>query len=658
MKTKSKSKALNLDLNTLAIDVEANGAFIKHGCRPFFLSTCNNEGENVSFEFDVVPTTREVIYSKTKLQEFRRVVNSYKYFSFHNAMFDIEMLSVLPFVGDDLLEIFEKAARLGRIDDTMFSSHIIDSKELKGLKEQALIHCGILDDDEKALDDCIKKLRLKAKSLQWAIAGPDIPSLAGQTDKFHKCDMWLPRAWAQHHKLKKSAPEWTLCSTYGDLDTWRTICLRVAHARILNENPQWIEGYRRNLDLIFPLMRMQNTGLGLHKSNFTSEIKETTELAKKHLGKLQSLAAMQGMQDFNPNSPIQLNKLIFGKYELKSVKETKTGNPSTDKEAIPKLLASTKSKQATKFLRELIDYKKVNTVRTYLQSYDRYRLGYKLYPSFGVVGTSTTRFNSYTPNGQNIGKGKELLDSDGLPIVDSNGKAIMQYSIRKVFGPPKGYQWATVDYDQLQLRIFAYWSKEPSLIKAFEDGFDFHTYMAMRIFETDSPTSLQRRRAKNVNFGYIFGAGPAKIDATAGVPGLTARVSKMFPNVSESIAKTVEQIKKKGYVETMGGYRLSVPRYMQYAGVNYIVQGTEGDIVKRAFKKIYDYLEENEFPMELTLQVHDEFILQFEKSLKYKSVLKNIKRIMEESGDYFGVACVAKPDLVTDNWAESTSLAI
>lgn len=659
IKKKTKPR-INIDADFLAIDVETTGTFPKHGCRPFFISTCNSDGEHTSFCFDVEPKTRRVIYSTSDLVKFKKEVYRYKHYVFHNALFDISMLRTLPDYGEEIYALLLDALHSDRVDDTMLSAHAIDSKETKGLKEQALIYCDINADDEKALDDAVKHIRLKAKKLNWMIAHEGLPQLAGQTSKWHKRDMWILRAWAIHHKLPKNHEYWHLCSTYADTDTWRTVALRTAHARILNAEPSLIEPYLQNMRLMPGVLKMQENGVPLSEKWYDIEYNNATKTRAKHHTSMLNIAKKEfSLEDFNPDSGPQLSNLLFKRFKFKSVKLTDSGNDSTDKEVIPKLLQQTHvSPKAIKFVKHLVDYKKTTAAVKYMTSYNKFRIGSWLYPSFNIVGTSTTRLCSYNPNGQNIGKGKEIVDAEGLPIYDENNNPILEYSIRKVFGPDQDHLWAALDYDQLQLRVFAYWSQEPDLIKAFETGFDFHTYMAMRIFETDEPTKLQRRIAKNVNFGYIFGAGPTKIDATAGIPGIFKRVSKLFPNVTESINKTVADVRQYGYVTTASGYRLTVPKNKAYAGVNYIVQGTEGDIVKKAFIDIHNYLVSINHVIKLILQVHDEFDFLFQKKLRYRPHFRMIKQIMEDAGSYYGVVCKCEPELYPDNWSEPHEMSL
>jgi DNA polymerase-1 len=257
--------------------------------------------------------------------------------------------------------------------------------------------------------------------------------------------------------------------------------------------------------------------------------------------------------------------------------------------------------------------------------------------------------SSHDPNGQNVSKGKEQVDADGNLLPP-------RYSLRQVFGPGRFRKWLSIDYDQLQLRIFSYWSKEKRLIDAIAGGADFHNTVAQYIFGVESPTKAQRRIAKNTNFGIIFGAGKAKIDRTSGLRGTYDMVMKLFPNVGEAIAKTSAFVRQYGYVETASGYRLPVPKNKPYVGVNYIVQGTEGDIVKKALGDCYTFLEDtyDEEDAAVNAQIHDELLFEF--SHKIRLPVKKLVSIMEYAGEYYGVTCKCKPELVKGNWAEALAI--
>lgn len=652
--------ALNIP-SFLAIDTEATGLFGAHGCRAFAISTCDQDGNTNYFEAPVDPLTRTPKWSSKTLTSFCDLLYSFNTHVYHNMNFDLFILSLLP---SRKLEVLPQLYTQGKFKyyDTLIRAHVIDSSQPLGLKEQALLNCDMLDDDETELDEAVKALRRKSelKSMGWQLATEGCPQLAGQSAKFHKCDFWLPRAYAEHYGYSKDHQYRTVCRTYAIKDAIRTAGLFIRQQVTFQGSTHLERPFRIQQNLLMPIYRMARNGLTIHEANFNKTLTDASKDRQKALDRMRSILRNE---DFNPNSGPQLKSVIYDYFHFQPEKLTKNGNASTDKQVLPVLKLQKNTKTAMQFLDALLDYRAVNTAVSYLHSYKRFHLDWKLYPSTKQCGTSTTRMAMSDPNGQNIGKGKEAFDENGNPIVI--------YSIRKVFGPKRNQLWASIDYDQLQLRIFAYWSKDPKLIKAFEDGFDFHNYMAMQIFETSEPSKLQRRIAKNVNFGYIFGAGESKIDATCGMPGIFRRVQALFPCVTESISRTVSFVKRHGYIETASGYRLQVPRNKAYAGVNYIVQGTEGDIVKLALANCDKYILDNFCTTQpvkqdttlskckLILQVHDELLFSLQKSLgrrKIVTTLNDLATIMQNAGVEFGVPCICKPEIIEDNWAEAKKL--
>ena len=651
----------------LAIDTEATGLFGNHGCRAFAISTCDQNGTTNYFEAPVDPLTRTPKWSSKTLASFCELLYSFKTHVYHNMNFDLFMLSLLPCRRlETLPQLYTQG--IFKYYDTLIRAHVIDSSQPLGLKDQALLNCDMLDDDETELDEAVKSLRRKSelKAMGWQLASEGHPHLAGQSDRLYKCDFWLPKAYAQHYSLPENHFYSGVCRIYAIKDAIRTAGLFVRQQVTFEDSTHLERPFRIQQNLLMPIYRMARNGLTINQSNFDKSLTDASNDRQKALDKMRNILRNE---EFNPNSGPQLKSVLYDYFNFKPEKLTKNGNASTDKQVLPALKLQKNTKTAMRFLDALLAYRAVNTAVSYLNSYKRFHLDWKLYPSTKQCGTSTTRMSMSDPNGQNIGKGKEAFDENGNPIVI--------YSIRKVFGPKRNQLWASIDYDQLQLRIFAYWSKDPKLIKAFEDGFDFHNYMAMLIFETSEPTKLQRRIAKNVNFGYIFGAGENKIDATCGMPGIFRRVQALFPCVTESINRTVSFVKRNGYIETASGYRLQVPRNKAYAGVNYIVQGTEGDIVKHALANCDNYILNNFLVEETTkkttryvedttlskckliLQVHDELLFSLQKSLgrrKIVTTLNDLAIIMQNAGVEFGVPCICKPEIIEDNWAEAKNL--
>jgi len=467
--------------------------------------------------------------------------------------------------------------------------------------------------------------------------------------------MWIPKAYAQKMKLPFSHQYHDVCEIYARKDALRTAGLFLVQQNTFDSTESELQSpYRVQQRTIWPILMMEMEGISLLPEKFAEE-KIFADEELLYLGQrlVNILNTNFGIQKFNPNSHTQLKDVVYNKFRFKCTNFTDKGNPSTDKQALPKLLEQNKTFAAKNFVKVLLQYAEIKSVVTYLQSYSEFQLHSVLYPNLNIVGTSTTRLSSNNPNGQNIGKGKEI---DGYD-EDGNEIKVVKHSIRKVFGPDEDHNWLAIDYEQLQIRIFAYWSQEQSLINAIEQGFDFHDFVARNVFSTDSPTKLQRRVAKAINFGILFGAGKTKINATAGISGIYEHMLELFPNVKEKLLEATSQVKQYGYIHTASGYRLTVPRNKGYAGVCYYVQGTEGDIVKKAIADTYEVIDDHPSYTLMMLQVHDELLFKF--PIYSRPPLRRMLQVMEDAGAFYGVPCKCKPELITyqSSWANPIAIS-
>jgi hypothetical protein len=314
---------------------------------------------------------------------------------------------------------------------------------------------------------------------------------------------------------------------------------------------------------------------------------------------------------FNPASPQQLQQVLFQDYGFSPVsgKIGKNG-PSTDKDVLTALLSdaplhSKSIPERYEFVVNIKDYRKESATLTYLNNYDKHSKVSHLkrdnkrliISSFSQTGTGSGRLSSQNPNTTNVGK-KDMFN----PFADDKNRlratlfaeilgidTDARFSLRNVFGPVNGDQWTCIDYDQFQLRIFAIVSESYELVESFERGDDVHMTVARKIFGKDDITDVERTAAKAINFGLLFGAGPAKIELLAGVPGLYSLFMSAFPKAKVYLDAQSRLARSKGYVNTVGGYRLYVPRNAPHAASCYVIQGTEAEIVKRAMVGVHSY---------------------------------------------------------------------
>jgi DNA polymerase-1 len=365
----------------------------------------------------------------------------------------------------------------------------------------------------------------------------------------------------------------------------------------------------------------------------------------------------------------QLRTLFFEEWGLEPIRLTKTGAASVDAKCLLALHEdAVPGTVQHDFLGSYLSLKKYEKKLGSLKSYhaSRSSSGYT-HPSFNIVGTKTTRFSSKNPNAQNITKAGNPYEDDAPDIAEWLRASP---SMRSCFGPPPDMWFIGCDYSQLQLRIFAYMTQEPKLIESLEAGYDFHDTVARELFSVrrpNAPSKAQRRIAKNCVFGVLFGASERKIDATAGQPGMYKLLLSLFPSAHAFIEETKISINQIGYVETLGGYPLELKSHVNkwtgreekaaHAGVNYIIQGAEGVIVKRAMKLCDDYFT-SEYPEgRIALQVHDELLFEVPVKIPKKHV-RNLTNLMESAASYYGIIAPVEASLMTHRWDKEVKILL
>jgi len=333
-------------------------------------------------------------------------------------------------------------------------------------------------------------------------------------------------------------------------------------------------------------------------------------------------------EEFNINSPKQLEYILFEKMKFTKGKKTKTGF-STD---VDVLEALAKHHELPK---HILEYRQLSKLKsTYLEPLPKIIDPYdkRIHTTFNQMGTVTGRLSSSNPNLQNI------------PIKTELGK-----QVRKAFVPGNpDFVLIGADYSQIELRVLAHLSEDPILIKAFQEDKDIHSQTAQEIFGIDMPamvTSDFRRQAKIVNFGIIYGMGPKALSMQLEISMQEAKkfIDKYFqkyPKVSEYIDNELDQAIKYGYVKTMFGRKRKIPEltsgnpqiesFGRRIAVNTPIQGSAADIIKIAMINIYNKIKENDMSLFMLLQVHDELIFETPEKCA-DDMVRFIKKEMEEA---------------------------
>jgi DNA polymerase-1 len=353
---------------------------------------------------------------------------------------------------------------------------------------------------------------------------------------------------------------------------------------------------------------------------------QSKELEKK-MQHIQAEVYELAGEEFNLGSPKQLQVILFEKLQLPIIKKTPKGQPSTAEDVLQELADD------YPIPRKILEYRSMNKLKnTYTD-----RLPEEVDPDTGRVHTSyhqavaaTGRLSSSNPNLQNI------------PVRSAEGRRI-----RQAFVAPPGYQIVAADYSQIELRIMAHLSADPGLTKAFSEGEDVHRATAAEVFgvERDKVTTDQRRSAKAINFGLIYGMSAFGLAKQLGVERRVAQeyvdlYFERYQGVKNYMDETRERAREQGYVETVFGRRLYLPdiksknaqvrQYAERTAINAPMQGTAADIIKRAMINVYDWMQANRPDMKMIMQVHDELV--FEVAMADTDLLvKEIVRCMTQA---------------------------
>ena len=376
------------------------------------------------------------------------------------------------------------------------------------------------------------------------------------------------------------------------------------------------------MPLVPVLADMEMTGVCLD----TNSLKETSELFTKRMEDLEKKIYDEAGEKFNISSPKQVGDILFGKMKLvDKPKKTRTGQFVTSEDVLQQL------RSKAPIVANILDYRGLKKLLgTYVDALPKLinpRTGH-IHTSFNQTITATGRLSSSDPNLQNI------------PVRDDDGK-----EIRKCFIPEPGCLFFSADYSQIELRIMAHLSGDENMIEAFREGFDIHRATAAKIWHEsmDDVTDAQRKKAKQANFGIIYGITTYGLAQRMEIPNNEARqliddYFKTFPKVHAYMEKAKEEARQKGYAETLFGRRRYLPDINSHNGtvrgfaernaINAPIQGSEADIIKVAMISIWRRFKAEGIRSKMILQVHDELnfsVYPDEKEKVEKIVLEEMQ---------------------------------
>lgn len=384
------------------------------------------------------------------------------------------------------------------------------------------------------------------------------------------------------------------------------------------------------MPLIPVLAQMEWDGIKINK-NFLKKLSSNFDLKIKNLEKN---IWQKGGEKFNINSPLQLKKILFEKLKLAELeglkevlKKVKTGGFSTSASMLEKL------KHYHPIIDDILEYREfVKLKTTYIDALPLLvdPKTSRVHTSFNQAITATGRLSSSNPNLQNI------------PVRTPTGS-----QIRKAFIAEKGFQIFSFDYSQIELRVIASFACDPKMIAAFKNKEDIHKRTAAEVFgiPLEKVGSKERRIAKTINFGIIYGISSYGLTQGIGISQIQAQefIEKYFlihQGIASYIKETIEKARENGYVETFLGRRRYLPEInspnfqiraaAERMAINMPIQGTAADLIKKAMIEIDDHLKKSKLKARMVLQIHDELIFEMPPQ-EMEILAPQIKKVMEKT---------------------------
>lgn len=433
-------------------------------------------------------------------------------------------------------------------------------------------------------------------------------------------------------------------ANYAAEDADVTLLLHQALYPQLEAEPKLNKVFREiEMPLVPVLVRMERTGVLIDANVLAAQSKQITA----RLAELEKEAFELAGEEFNLASPKQLQTILFEKLKLPIIKKTPSGAASTNEEVLEELAMDHALPKLLLEHRSLAKLKSTYTDKLPLMISPKTQ---RVHTSYHQAVTATGRLSSRDPNLQNI------------PVRTEEGRRIRQAFIAR-----KGYKVVAADYSQIELRIMAHLSQDQGLLTAFAEGQDIHRATASEVFGVplEQVTSDQRRSAKAINFGLIYGMSAFGLARQLGIPrGEAQRYMDLYferyPGVLRYMENTRHQASEQGYVETLEGRRLYLADIKSSNGmrrkaaereaINAPMQGTAADIIKKAMIAVDSWLRAEKPNADMLMQVHDELVFEV-KETELDVVIEKVRELMEQS---MQLDVPLKVDVgIGDNWDEA-----
>ena len=661
---------------TIALDTETTGLDLYHGARPYLVTTAWEDGTNRWWEFDVDPLTRRVLPTWNDLHEIADVLREADVIVLQNAKFDYTALRLLY---EDKNK--EMPWDWSKVRDTLYAGHLLGSAQPHDLTSMALIYLRVdVSKYERAVEAATKEALAwaKKKGSGWRLAKAGLPEMPSAKEKRWKYDMWLPRLAAKERELPEEHAWWNACADYANSDSTTTLHLWKRQEAML-ETRHLRRIYDERLRLLPVICDMERQGVTLSATRVQELVERYVKESMTAERKCLNIAKGLGYDLVLPKGGVNgsLTTFLLEKLGLPTLAKTPKGKPSMGKAVLEQWEEQVKPKSKAKtFLTALLGKRKRDTGVSYLESYRRFwrhvaQEWYVLHPSLNATGTHTLRMSSNNPNEQNISKQEN-------------------FNLRYVFGPARGREWWSLDYENIELRIPAYESGEQVMIDLFEKPDDppffgsYHLMNASIIYPdlfwplVEEKGVFKKKYAstwyqwcKNFGFAVQYGAVPESgtADKAARKNGSHRLVMDRLKEHTKLNNRIKEFASKHGYVETIPdktvdpsrGYPIQCLR-TEYGSIsptiplNYHVQSTAMWCTMKAMIRCQEYLQT--LPKyHIALQVHDEMVFDFPAGGKRNlPKVRRLRRLMEQSGDDIGIPLRVSVSYHPNNWSEETGV--
>ena len=654
-----------------SLDTETTGMDLKHGAKPFFISTCCDDQVEY-WHTQVNPLTRAPLWNKYELREVKDRIDDADILVLQNPKFDFHALATI--YEDD-------EPPWHKIRDTLMAGHLLCSNQPHDLVTMSMINLRVNikpfeDALEVAIHEALKIVRREYKD--WQVAKKGLPCMPSAKGKVWKYDSWIPETVAGYEGFDLDHDWFKVLPTYGNGDSAVTLALYKVQEQLIKRKGLW-NIYMARMDLLPSMYDMECNGMTMHKGRknelYTRLLSEAEECKKLCIE-----LADDEIEDLPVNGMSNaLRYVLFEKFSLKSNRKTKKGKQSADKFVLDHWMATLpeQSKQ-WQFVNALRNYRKRKTAIGYMDSYEKFWLPLKVdgkvsliegdhmivYPSYNPTGTDTFRFSSQNPNAQQVSKKEET-------------------NTRYCFGPAPGREWWALDFSNLELRIPAYEANEKDMVFLFEHPEDppYYGSYHMLVFDTLHPDKFLRHGmecktiyedtwyqwTKNGNFAVQYGAveSSGTADRAYHVPGAQKQIMSRFIKIKQLSRYWIDFANRTGYIETMPdktvdskrGYPLYCTRtnrghVLETIPLSYHVQGTAMWIASKAMIRCFRYLKGHpECDGKIIGQVHDEILFDFPKG-KGINHIRTLQKLMELGGDDVGVPLRVSISYHPNNWAK------